>query len=69
MAIVDIVSIVRMLSGAEKLGEQSDEENTDTGHAGADNANINFDCWPLGDRQVVPCWVAWFGEMDKGLEA
>ena len=44
MAIIDIVSIVRMLSGAEKLGEKSDEENTDTGHAGADNANINFDC-------------------------
>jgi hypothetical protein len=44
MAIIGIVSIVRILSGAKKLGEQSDEENTDTGHAGADNANVNFDC-------------------------
>jgi hypothetical protein len=44
MASIDIVSIVRMLSGAENLGEQSDEEDTDTGHTGADNADINFDC-------------------------
>jgi hypothetical protein len=44
MAIVDIVSIVRMLSSAQELGEQSDEENTKTGHAGADNADIDFDC-------------------------
>lgn len=69
MAIIDIVSIVRMLSGAEKLREQSDEENTKTRHAGADNADIDFDCWPLGDGQVVPCWVACFREMEKGLKA
>jgi len=69
MAIIDIVSIFRMVSSAEKLGEQSDEENTKTGHAGADNADIDFDCGPLGDGQVVPCWVACFRKMEKGLKA
>ena len=42
---VGIVGIVsRMLTGAEKLGEQPDEEKTETRHAGADNTNIDFDC-------------------------
>jgi hypothetical protein len=44
MAIIDIVSIVRTLSGAEKLGEQPNEEKTKTGHTGADNTDIDFDC-------------------------
>jgi hypothetical protein len=43
MAIVDIVSIVRMLTGAEQLGEESDEEQTEMRHAGADDAHIDFD--------------------------
>jgi hypothetical protein len=43
MAIVDIVSIIRMQRAAKQLGEYSDEEETDTRHAGADDANINLD--------------------------
>jgi hypothetical protein len=69
MTIIDIVSIVRTLSGAEKLGEQSNEENTKTGHTGADNTDIDFDCRPPRDGQVVPRWVVRLREMEKGLEA
>ena len=43
MAIVDIVSIIRMQRAAEQLGEKSDEEEADAGHAGADDANVDLD--------------------------
>jgi hypothetical protein len=43
MAIVDIVSIIRVLRAAAQLGEYSDEEEADTGHAGADDANVDLD--------------------------
>jgi hypothetical protein len=67
VAIIDIVSI-RTQSGAEKLGEQSDEEDTETRHTGADYADVDFDSRPLGNGQVIPCWVARLCEMEKGLK-
>ena len=69
MAIVDIVSIIRMQRAAEQLGEKSDEEEADAGHAGADDAHVDLDVWPLGNVQVVPCWVVRFSEVDERLKA
>ena len=43
MAVVDIVSIVRVQRAAEQLGEYSDEEEADARHAGADDANVDLD--------------------------
>jgi hypothetical protein len=43
MAVVDIVSVIRTQRAAEQLGEYSDEEEADTGHTGADDANVDLD--------------------------
>ena len=57
VAISGIVSTVRVLSSAEKPREQSNEEDTETRHTGADNADVDFDCRPDRDGQIVPGWV------------
>jgi hypothetical protein len=42
MTIIDKIATL-VLSGAEKLREQSEEEKANTGHASADDADIDFD--------------------------
>ncbi len=46
---VGIISIGRVMSSAEKLGEESHKKDAETGHAGTDDADVDFDCGPLGN--------------------
>ncbi len=39
-----------------------------TRYTGIDNANVDFDRRPLGNVQIVPCWIARVCEVDEGLE-
>lgn len=55
--------------GAESLREETDEENADGGHAGADDADVDLDGGPFGDLEIFPGWVLAVGaELDDGLE-
>ena len=45
------------------------EEKTHARHASADDANVDFDCRPLRNEEVVPCRVDGLGKMDEGLKA
>ena len=40
---VGVVFCIRVLRRAEEFGEESHEENAQTGHASADHANVYFD--------------------------
>jgi hypothetical protein len=42
-----------------------DQEDTHARHAGADDANVDFDCRPLSDEEVIPCRIGRLGEMGK----
>jgi hypothetical protein len=68
-AIANVVFVRRILSSAENLWKEAGEEDTHAGHAGADDANVDFDCRPLSDEEVIPRRIGGLGEMDKGLKA
>jgi hypothetical protein len=42
------------------------EEDTHARHTSTDDTNVDFDCRPLSDKEVVPCRIGRLGEMNEG---
>jgi hypothetical protein len=42
------------------------EEDTHARHTSTDDTNVDFDCRPLSDEEIVPCRVCGLREMNEG---
>lgn len=68
VAILGIV-LVRGASGSsENFGEDVDEDDAEGRHAGAHNADIDFDGGPTAQLNLIECGVRGVGKVDEGLK-
>lgn len=68
MSVGEVVSM-GPICRPDKLRRQPAEEGAYTGHAGADEAEVNLDIRPLINGDVIPCGVGRVSETNKVLEA
>ena len=53
--LVASVVVVATLGRAQYLGEDTDEEDSERGHAGTDNSDVGFDGGPFCYGEIFPC--------------
>ena len=56
--------------GVSEAGEEADEEDSSRGHAGTDEADVDFDVGPHCDVNILPSWIEGVGaELENGAKA